>query len=218
MTPSAAALINSLSGLLILTSLLVIEAKNLRLSAIYYSAQSMVLVLIFLALAVTMETEQLYWWAASAFVTKVLLVPFILYRAQKGVPEADQVQMSIKPAVSLLLAAVTLVISFVVVSQLDLKIATEFKPALSVSVAHFFFGELCILTQRNMLKQVLGFCLMENGSHLTLALLAYNAPELVEVGIATDAVFGVVIMVVLALQIYKSLHTLDVARLTTLKG
>lgn len=218
MTPSAVALINSLSGLLILTSLLVIEAKNLRLSAIYYSAQSMVLVLIFLALAVTMEAEQLYWWAASAFVTKVLLVPFILYRAQKSVPEADQVQMNIKPAVSLLLAAVTLVISFVVVSQLDLEIATEFKPALSVSVAHFFFGELCILTQRNMLKQVLGFCLMENGSHLTLALMGFNAPELVEIGIATDAVFGVLIMVVLALQIYKSLHTLDVASLTTLKG
>jgi hydrogenase-4 component E len=218
MTPSAVALINSLSGLLILTSLLVIEAKNLRLSAIYYSAQSMVLVLIFLALAVTMQAEQLYWWAASAFVTKVLLVPFILLWAQRSVPEADQVQMNLKPAVSLILAAVTLVISFVIVSQLDLKIATVFKPALSVSVAHFFFGELCILTQRNMLKQVLGFCLMENGSHLTLALLAYNAPELVEIGIATDAVFGVVIMVVLALQIYRNLHTLDAASLTTLKG
>jgi hydrogenase-4 component E len=74
------------------------------------------------------------------------------------------------------------------------------------------------MTQRNLLKQVLGFCLMENGSHLTLALLAYNAPELVEIGIATDAVFGVVIMTALALQIYKSLHTLDAASLTTLKG
>jgi len=218
MTPSPYDLINSLSGLLILTSLLVIEAKNLRRASMLYSLQSMVLVLIFLALAVTMEADQLYWWAASAFVTKVLLVPFILFRAQRSVPEADQVQMNIKPAVSLILAAVTLVISFVVVSQLDLEIATEFKPALAVSVAHFFFGELCIMTQRNMLKQVLGFCLMENGSHLTLALLAYSAPELVEIGIATDAVFGVVIMVVLALQIYKSLHTLDAASLTTLKG
>ena len=211
-------LINSLSGLLIITSLLVIETKKLRLSAILYGLQSMVLVLIFLALAVTMEAEQLYWWAASAFMTKVLLVPYILYRSQKGVDQADQVEMTIKPAISILLAAFTLVISFGVVNQLDLKIAAEFKPALAVSVAHFFFGELCILTQRNLLKQILGFCLMENGSHLTLALLAYNAPELVEIGIATDAVFGVVIMAVLAVQIYKSLHTLDAASLTTLKG
>jgi hydrogenase-4 component E len=77
---------------------------------------------------------------------------------------------------------------------------------------------LCILTQRNLLKQALGFCLMENGSHLTLALLAHDAPELVEVGIATDAVFGVVIMVVLGMQIFKNLGTLDAASLTSLKG
>ncbi len=46
-------LVNSLSGLLILTSLLVIEVKQARWSAIMYSLQSLVLVLIFLALAYT---------------------------------------------------------------------------------------------------------------------------------------------------------------------
>jgi len=211
-------LINSLSGLLILTSLLVIETKKMRSAAINYGIQSMVLVLIFLALAVTTHAEQLYWWAASAFVTKVLLVPYILNRAQRGVAETDQPAASVRPAVSVALAAISLIVSFVVINQLDLKIATEFKPALAVSVAHFFFGQMCILTQRNLLKQILGFCLMENGSHLTLALLAHDAPELVEIGIATDAVFGVLIMVVLAGQIYKSLHTLDASKLTSLKG
>ena len=59
---------------------------------------------------------------------------------------------------------------------------------------------------------------MENGSHLTLALLAYSAPELVEIGIATDAIFGVLIMTILAVQIYRKLDTLDAASLTSLKG
>ncbi len=211
-------LINSMSGLLILTSLLVIETKKLRLSAILYAVQSLVLVLIFLALAITMHAEQLYWWAASAFVTKALLVPFVLYKAQQRMGNSEPDAPTVKPAISLMLAAVTVVVSFVVVNQLDLKIAVAFKPALAVSVAHFFFGQLCILTQRNLLKQVLGFCLMENGSHLTLALMAHDAPELVEVGIATDAVFGVIIMVVLVVQIYHKFQTLDSASLSTLKG
>ncbi len=211
-------LINSLSGLLILTSLLVIETKKLRHSAILYAVQSIVLVIIFLALAVIMEAEQLYWWAASAFVTKALLVPFILYKAQQRMGNSEPDAPAVKPAISLILAAVTVVVSFVVINQLDLKIAVVFKPALAVSVAHFFFGQLCILTQRNVLKQVLGFCLMENGSHLTLALMAHNAPELVEVGIATDAVFGVIIMVVLVVQIYQKMQTLDSSSLSTLKG
>lgn len=209
-------LINSLSGLLILTSLLVIETKTLRMSAIQYGIQSFVLVLIFLALAVTMEAEQLYLWAGSAFVTKALLVPFVLARAERsmhGHPASN-----VKPWPSIALAAVSLIVSFLVIDKLQLKIAGEFKPALAVSIAHFFFGQLCILTQKNMLKQVLGFCLMENGSHLTLALLAHDAPELVEVGIATDAVFGVVIMVILLVQINKNLHTLDVTELKSLKG
>lgn len=210
--------INSLSGLLILTSLLVIETPRLRTSAILYGVQSLVLVLIFLALAVMMEAEQLYLWAASAFVTKALLVPYILYRAQKGIAQADQPHAGMSATTSIILAAVSVIVSFLVINRLDLKLAVEFRPALAVSVAHFFFGQLCILTQRNMLKQVLGFCLMENGSHLTLALLAHNAPELVEIGIGTDAVFGVVIMAVLAIQIYKNLNTLDAVSLTSLKG
>jgi hydrogenase-4 component E len=173
-------------------------------------------VLIFLALAVTMEAEQLYLWAASAFVTKALLVPYVLARAEKNME--GQPPANVKPWPSIALAAISLIVSFIVIDKLQLKIASEFKPALAVSIAHFFFGQLCILTQKNMLKQVLGFCLMENGSHLTLALMAYNAPELVEVGIATDAVFGVIIMALLVVQINKSLHTLDVTQLKSLKG
>ena len=209
-------LINSLSGLLILTSLLVIETKTLRQSAIQYGIQSFVLVLIFVALAVTMEAEQLYLWAASAFVTKSLLVPYILARAEKNME--GQPTSTSRPWTSIALAGISLVVSFIIIDRLQLKIASEFKPALAVSIAHFFFGQLCILTQKNMLKQVLGFCLMENGSHLTLALLAYKAPELVEIGIATDAVFGVIIMVILLVQINRSLHTLDVTELKSLKG
>lgn len=211
-------LINSLTGLLILTSLLVIEVKKPRWSAIMYGIQSLVLVGIFAALAYEFEAEELYLWVASAFVTKVVLVPWILYGALIRVGDPEKPRNLMGTTLSLFMAALALTVSFVVVNQIQLKAAEPFKPALAVSMAHFFFGELCILTQRNLFKQVLGFCLMENGSHLTLALLAYNAPEIVEIGIATDAVFAVIIMVVLGYQIYKNLGTLDTADLNMLKG
>jgi len=117
-----------------------------------------------------------------------------------------------------LLAAVVVVLCFAVVSRIALPMAQAVKPALAISLAHFFLGLACIVTQRSILKQALGYCLMENGSHLTLALLAARAPELVEIGIATDAVFAVIIMVVLATQINRTLGTLDADQLTTLKG
>ncbi len=215
---SSVTLVNSLSGLLILTSLLVIEVKSPRWSAIMYGLQSSVLVGIFVVLAYATQAEQLYLWAASAFITKVVLVPWILYAAPSRVPGPEQPRNVMGTTLALFLAALAVTVSFVVVSQIQLTAAAPFKPALAISMAHFFFGELCILTQRNLFKQVLGFCLMENGSHLTLALLAHNAPELVEIGIATDAVFGVVVMVVLGNQIYRRLHTLDASDLNTLRG
>ncbi len=211
-------LINTLSGLLLLTSLLVIETKKPRQSAMFYSLQSLILVLIFAALAALMDAPQLYLWAASAFVTKAVLVPLILYRGLARVDENTTSLKTVSTPVSILLVAVAVAVSYTVVSQIQLKAAAVFIPALAISVAHFFFGQICIVTHRNLFKQILGFCLMENGSHLTLALLAFRAPELVEVGIATDAVFAVIVLVVLAVQIYRRLHTLDSAELTVLKG
>jgi hydrogenase-4 component E len=211
-------LINSLAGLLILTSLLVIEVKQPRWSALMYSLQSIVLVGIFLLLAYTTKAEELYLWAGTAFITKVVLVPWILYSTLTKVGNPEKPRNAMGTTLSLILVAGALAVSFVVVDQIQLEAAELFKPALAVSMAHFFFGELCILTQRNLFKQILGFCLMENGSHLTLALLAYNAPGLVEIGIATDAMFGVIIMAALGYQIYKRLGTLDTADLNMLKG
>jgi hydrogenase-4 component E len=212
-------IVNALSGLLIVTSLLVVTVRKPTQSALFYALQSLVLVFVFLALAGTTHSPQLYAWAATAFVTKVVLVPAIMLRtfgrlADSRLGSGERVS----PALSVLLAAVVVVLCFAVVSRIALPMAQAVKPALAISLAHFFLGLACIVTQRSILKQALGYCLMENGSHLTLALLAARAPELVEIGIATDAVFAVIIMVVLATQINRTLGTLDADQLTTLKG
>ncbi|SUC38435.1 hydrogenase 4 membrane subunit [Proteus mirabilis] len=124
----------------------------------------------------------------------------------------------IKPALLMLLAAVIVILCWFVVEPIQIPMVAELKPALAVSLGHFMLGLLCIVTQRNILKQAFGYCLMENGSHLTLALLAWRAPELVEIGIATDAIFAVIVMAVLARKIYRTLNTLNVDQLTALKG
>lgn len=116
------------------------------------------------------------------------------------------------------ITAVIVTLCYFVVVPIDLPLVAHLKPALSVSLSHFLLGLVCIVSQRNIVKQVFGYCLMENGSHLTLALLANKAPELVEIGIATDAIFAVIIMVVLVNKIYRTFHSLDAKQLMSLKG
>ena len=211
-------IVNNLAGLLIVSSLLVIGARQPKNSALFYALQSMILVLMFIALAFTMHAEELFLWSGTAFVTKVLLVPYIMYKALGKLqdPKADTPVIGL--GLLILIAAVIIVLSYLVVDSVQLPMVAELKPALSVSLSHFFLGLLCIVSQRNILKQIFGYCLMENGAHLTLALMAYKAPELVEIGVATDAIFAVIIMSVMARKIYHTLKTLDVRQLTALKG
>lgn len=211
-------IVNGLAGLLIVTSLLVIGTKKPTSSAVVYALQSFVLVMIFVTLAQTRHAHELNAWAITAFITKVVLVPVIMYFALGKLKDPGADSAVISPALSVFLAALIVVLCYVVVGHVQLPAVTDLKPALGVSLGHFFLGLLCIVTQRNILKHIFGYCLMENGSHLTLALLASNAPEIVEIGIATDAIFAVVIMVVIARKIYRTMNTLDVRQLTALKG
>lgn len=208
-----------LGGLLIVTSLMVVLSKTPKKAAFIYAAQSLVLVSIFISLGLTTGSTELFTWSGTAFFTKVLFVPGVMLFALKKMGEPDQDLPSlVNPMVSVILVAVEVLICFVAVQGIELPTSVEVKPALAVSLAHFFIGLTCIVTQRNILKQVFGYCLMENGSHVTLALLAPRAPELVEIGIATDAIFAVVIMAVVAVRICKTTHTLDSNELMELKG
>lgn len=118
-------------------------------------------------------------WAGSAFITKVVLVPYILNRAYKkmGEPSDASLKAGLKPAWAICIIAVEVAICFAVVTQISLPTAEVATPALAISFAHFFVGLTCIISQRNIMKQIFGYCLMENGSHVTLALLAPPLPR-----------------------------------------
>jgi hydrogenase-4 component E len=215
---TGALLVNNLAGLMMVTSLLVIGAKHPRNSCWFYALQSLVRVLIFFTLSRTLDSEQLLMWSFSALLTKVILVPVIMGFAFRKLADPQADVSLIGPAMLMVAAAVIVVLCWFVVRPVTLPLLHDLKPALAVALGHFLLGLLCIVTQRNILKQVFGYCLMENGSHLVLALLANKAPELVEIGIATDAIFAVIVMVLLVRKIWRTLGTLDVSQLTALKG
>ncbi|MDO4590064.1 MAG: hydrogenase 4 membrane subunit [Slackia sp.] len=213
------ALVNMLGGALILTSLLVVLSRTPRRAAYLYAVQSLVLISLFVALGAATGSTELYTWAVTGFITKVLVVPaVILYACKKMGDAGADLTPRLTPVKAIAIIAAEVFVCFVVVQGIELPTAAEVKPALAISLAHFFIGLTCIVTQRNIVKQIFGYCLMENGSHVTLALLAPQAPELVEVGIATDAFFAVIIMAVVAMRIYRYAHTLDAEELMELKG
>lgn len=215
---SAFVWVNVLGGLLIVTSTMVVLASTAKKSALLYMLQSFVLVMLLASLAVATQSQGLYMWSASAFLTKVVLVPGILLFTLKKIGPQQDFRSKLSPAKSIVIIALEVLVCFAAIDGIDLYTTAEVKPALAISLAHFFIGLTCIISQRNIVKQIFGYCLMENGSHVTLALLAPQAPEIVEIGIATDAIFAVLIMAMMAYKLHKGLGTLDSDDLMDLKG
>lgn len=197
---------------------MVVLASTAKKSALLYMLQSFVLVMLLASLAVATQSQGLYMWSASAFLTKVVLVPGILLFTLKKIGPQQDFRSKLSPAKSIVIIALEVLVCFAAIDGIDLYTTAEVKPALAISLAHFFIGLTCIISQRNIVKQIFGYCLMENGSHVTLALLAPQAPEIVEIGIATDAIFAVLIMAMMAYKLHKGLGTLDSDDLMDLKG
>lgn len=212
-------LVNILGAVLIVTSTMVVLAKNIKPAALCYALQSAVLVAMFITLGITTQSAELFEWAGTAFLTKVLVVPgIIIFLGNKIGDGLGTLEPKMTTARCLVLVAIEVFVCFGVIRGIELPTATVVQPALAISLAHFFIGLTCIISQRNIVKQIFGYCLMENGSHVTLALLAPQAPSLVEVGVATDAFLAVIIMAVVAWRIFSVAHTLDAEDLMELKG
>ncbi|WP_456479836.1 hydrogenase 4 membrane subunit [Nautilia sp.] len=212
-------LIDILTIAMIATSLAVFGLRNLRWSVYAYIAETLLLVSVFLLLSQKYNVEQLSQWAVIAFITKVVIVPYILIRLIRrlGVKseESPLYGFFVSPIIALGFSlAMAMVISPILK---EFSLLKETIPLIA-SVTIFSLGIFGLILRKNVIKQILAYCLFENGIHLTLALSTYNSPEIVDIGILTDAIFAVIIMSVLAERFYKYFGALDVSKANQLKG
>ena len=204
---------------MIVTSLAVFGLRNLKLSIIAYAVETLLLVSIFFLLSEKFNAEQLTTWAIVAFFTKVIFVPAILFWLVKklGVVSEDEpvggffvspvIAMGFSLALSMSIHPVFLKFSLIKEEIMLIAAGTV-----------FMMGIFGFMLRNSFIKQILAYCLFENGIHLSLALMAYNSHELVELGILTDAIFAVIIMSVLAIRFYKAYDSLDTSKASNLRG
>lgn len=212
-------IINIVAALMMITSFGVFSLRQYRHSIMAYVLQTFLLVVIFLALYVQYGTHELLVWAITAFVVKVVCVPLYLYRVvnKLGVVVEDEPVggFFISPVVALSFSLAIAMMFYNVFVNFSL-----FQHALPLFAASFVFvmGIFGFILRNSFIKQILAYCLFENGIHLSLALMAYSSHELVEVGILTDAVFAVLIMGILAKRFYGTYGSLDTSKAVNLKG
>jgi hydrogenase-4 component E len=214
-------LVYSLSLSLVITSLLAVQMRRLRASAIAYVVQALLIVALIMCFAV--RNHALYWWAATALVTKAILIPWFLFRA---VPSADTTE--VKPLVglgpSVVIAALLITGAFKLmhaqfewIAPAGITLEDVYRTNLGVASTVFMLGLYALLTRRDAIKTVVGLCLLENGVHLSLISLAPSLPETALFGVASEVVVTVYLLLYVIRGVEREFGTRDTLRLRELQ-
>ncbi len=111
-------------------------------------------------------------------------------------------------------------VSFVVWLALELKPALPHAPFLMLEAAVFLIsiGLFLIISRRNALMQVIGYLVLENGIFVFGVITVVGTPLLVELGVLLDAFVGVFVMGIAIYHINREFGSVEVDRLSALKG
>lgn len=221
MTPLPEALIRSLSLTLVITSVLVVETRRLRIAAGAYVVQALLIVALLAAFAAT--NPALYWWAATALVTKAVLIPWVLLRFIRRTTEVEVAPL-VGFAPSVVVAALLMIGFFRLThSQAALLVPSELaqdemlRTNLAVASTVFVLGLWSLLTRRDAVKTVMGLCLLENGVHLSLVSFAPGLPETALFGVASEVVVTVFLLLYVIEGLVREFGTADTFRLRELQ-
>jgi len=223
MNPEAlhASLIETLSLTMLITSVAAVEMRRLRFSAVAYLCQALLMVGLLLCFAAV--NRALYWWAATALVTKVILTPWFLFRALRGADDRE-----LKPVIgfgpSAVIAALLMLTFFHLthsrvawLAPSELARIEVFRTNLAVASTVFALGLYAVLTRRDAIKTVIGLCLLENGVHLSLVSLAPGLPETALFGVATELVVTVFLLLYVIAGVRQEFGSTDTFRLRELR-
>jgi len=101
----------TMSLAILIASIGAVEIRNLRTTSFAYLLHSIFLAAIIITYAYLMKNPTLYLWAGSCFLTKIVIIPYMLLKFVRKVP-----QMEFKPVIgfgpSLVIVSVLVVVFF----------------------------------------------------------------------------------------------------------
>ena len=214
-------LIETLSLIMVITSVAAVEMRRLRLSVTAYLCQALLMVGLLVAFGTV--NPALYWWAGTALLTKAVLTPWFLFRAIRGTNDRE-----LKPVIGLgpsVIVACLLMLGFfhlthgqgTLLAPSGMAQLEVFRTNLAVASTIFALGLYAVLTRRDALKTVIGLCLLENAVHLSLVSLAPELPETAVFGVATEVVVTVFLLLYVIGGVQQEFGTRDTFQLRELR-
>src|SRR5206468_4528190 len=198
--------------------LLMIGQQMLLTSIRLFALQSLCLAAIAGAIAFVHNAGHVYIVAVLTILGKVLFLPWLLDRQVRRIRITQEIEPLLNAPTSMLICGGLTLLGYIVARPFT-SLERLGNNTLGIAITLLLTGFFLMFNRRKAITQVLALLTIENGVMLAaVALTTYGMPLVVELGIFFDVMVAVMVLGILVYRIRENFASMDVSKLSQLKG
>lgn len=205
------------AGMLV-TAFLMVGQKALFVTIRLYGLQSMLLGIVAMATGLQDYRFHLFASAVLTIALKGVVIPWFLMRVVDRIGITREIEPFLNTPSSLLICLGLTVVGYRVSTGLAEGSHGAAHHVIGVSLSMLLMGLFLMVTRRKAVTQILALLTVENAVFLVALGATSGMPLIVELGISFDVILAVLILGILVHRIVDRFETMDVSRLSKLKG
>jgi len=214
---TANVLILSAAGMLV-SAYLMVGQKALFTTIRLYGLQSLLLAVVATTMAISESRHELFVTAALTVVLKTILIPWFLMRTVDRIGIQREIEPFLNVPVSLLICLGLTVVGYRVSTGFEQGSQQVTHHLIGVALSLLLIGMFLMVTRKKAITQILALLTVENAVFLVAVGVTTGMPLVVEFGIAFDVILAVLVLGILVQRIVGRFESMDVSRLSNLKG
>jgi hydrogenase-4 component E len=214
---TANVLILSAAGMLV-SAYLMVGQKALFTTIRLYGLQSLLLAIVATTIAIAESRPELFVTAALTVVLKTILIPWFLMRTVDRIGIHREIEPFLNVPVSLLICLGLTVVGYRVSTGFEEGAQQVTHHLIGVALSLLLIGLFLMVTRKKAITQILALLTVENAVFLVAVGVTTGMPLIVEFGIAFDVMLAVLVLGILVQRIVGRFESMDVSRLSNLKG
>jgi hydrogenase-4 component E len=205
------------AGMLV-SAYLMVGQKALFTTIRLYAAQSLLLAAVAVMMAIADARPHLFVMAGMTIVLKGFLIPLFLMRVIDRIGIHREIEPFLNVPASLLVCLGLTVVGYRVSTGFPEGAAGVTHHVLGMGLSTLMIGLFLMVTRKKAITQILALLTVENAIFLVALGITSGMPLVVELGIAFDVIIAVLVLGVLVRRIVDRFESMDVSRLSKLKG
>ena len=205
------------TGMLV-SAYLMVGQKALATTIRLYGAQSLLLGVVATTIALAEGRTELFVTAALTVTLKAVLIPWFLLRTVDRIGIHREIEPALNVSASLLVCLALTVVGY--------RVSTGFQEGargvghhlIGVALSLLLIGLFLMVTRKKAITQILALLTVENAVFLVAIGVTEGMPLIVELGISFDVILAVLVLGILVQRIVGRFESMDISRLSKLKG